>query len=55
MSAERPLPDDQIAELWFALFGEPPPIRASVEMMIEALVGGLRDPEIGDPWPGRAR
>ena len=37
--------EDTIIDLWTALFGEPPPVRAELSVMINALVSGLPEPD----------
>ena len=37
-------PEDTIVDLWAAVYGEPPPVRAELSMMIGALVSGLPEP-----------
>jgi hypothetical protein len=38
-------PEDAIVDLWIALYGEPPPVRADVSMLVGALVSGLPEPD----------
>ena len=44
--AETPqdTPEDVIVDLWTAVYGEPPPVRAELSVMISALVLGLPEP-----------
>ncbi len=37
-------PEDIVVDLWIAVYGEPPPVRAELSMMIGALVSGLPEP-----------
>ena len=37
-------PEDTIVDLWAAVYGEPPPVRAELSVMIGALVSGLPEP-----------
>lgn len=37
--------EDIIIDLWIAVYGEPPPVRADMEMLIGALVSGLPEPD----------
>jgi len=37
-------PEDIIVDLWAAVYGEPPPVRAELSVMVGALVSGLPEP-----------
>ncbi len=37
-------PEDTVLDLWIAVFGQPPPVRAEVSVLIGALVSGLPEP-----------
>ncbi len=44
VDAREKTPEDNIVDLWSAVYGEPPPVRAELSMMIGALVSGLPEP-----------
>ncbi len=37
-------PVDVVVDLWTAVYGEPPPVRAELSVMVGALVSGLPEP-----------
>lgn len=46
--APHQTPEDAIVDLWTAVYGEPPPVRADVSTMVGALVSGLPSPDWRD-------
>ena len=41
-------PEENVVDLWIAVYGEPPPVHADVSTMLDALVSGLPTPDWRD-------
>lgn len=41
-------PEENVVDLWIAVYGEPPPVHADVSTMLGALVSGLPMPDWRD-------